>query len=186
MHDDQNRTGRSTAAKEPRLVDAKWAITGGALVALFGLGVMALVGSVGDYEARLLLEAALPTIRFLASSVITGSATVLALMLTILGISGQTEVDLNAVHYRRIVQVSVMSVVALIASLLLLMFLTFPLEEAQQLRDVYDVVYFVVLGISAAVGGMMVTVVLMLLNAIREMVAIFHPSATSRIVDDAG
>jgi len=186
MNDEQQRKVRNDSAHGPRLVDAKWALTGGALAAVFGIGVMILVGRVGDYEARLLLEATLPTIRFLASSVITGSATVLALMLTMLGISGQTEVDLKPTHYRRIVQVSVMSVVALIASLLLLMFLTFPLQESEQLRSLYSVVYYVVLGISAVVGGMMVAVVLMLLNAIRQMVEIFHPGASSRIVDDSG
>lgn len=76
---DGERDGRA-----PRFIGAKWALAGGAFTALFAVGVMSLVGRVGDYQARRLLEATIPTIRFLSSSVMTASATVLALMLTML------------------------------------------------------------------------------------------------------
>ncbi|NIP81417.1 MAG: hypothetical protein GWM90_20260 [Gemmatimonadetes bacterium] len=183
MSPDDRREKRNGSV-QPRFVDARWALTGGAFTAIFVLGLMGLVGGVADYEARRLLEATMPTIRFLSSSVMTASATILALMLTMLGMSAETEAELKGVHYRRIQQTSVMAVVALIASIAVLMILTFPLEESEQLRQFYSVVYYTLLGASAVLGGMMVSVVLMLLNAIRELVGVFHPRGDSQLLAD--
>lgn len=179
---DTAREENSSAAV--RFVDAKWAIAGGLFTALFAVGIMSLVGRIGDYEARRLLEASIPTIRFLSSSIMTASATVLALMLTLLAMSAETEAELTGVHYQRIQQASVMAVVALIASIAVLMILTFPLEESDELQEFYNIVYYTLLGASAVLGGMMVAVVLMLLNAIRELVRLFHPQGSSRVVSD--
>ncbi len=169
---------------EARLVDTRWAIAGGLVTALFALGVMSLVGRIGDYEARRLLEASMPTIRFLSSSTMTASATILALMLTLLGMSRDTDAQLKSRHYRRIQQASVMAVITLITSVGVLMVLTFPLDESEQLQDFYNVVYYTLLGVSSILGGMMVTVVLMLLNAIRELVGVFRPGGSSRLLAD--
>lgn len=183
MSPDDERTEQSST-RQPRFVDARWAITGGAFTALFAIGVMTLVGRVGDYEARRLLEATIPTIRFLSSSVMTASATILALMLTMLALSAETDAELRGTHYQRIQQVSFMAVVALITAIAVLMILTFPLEESEQLNQFYSLVYYTLLGASAVLGGMMVAVVLMLLNAIRELVRLFHPSGSSRLTRD--
>ncbi len=77
-----------------------------------------------------------------------------------------------------------MAVVALITSVAVLMILTFPLEQSQQLNGFYNVVYYALVACSAILGGMMVTVVLMLLNAIRELVGVFRPSGNSRLLAD--
>lgn len=184
MSSDDERDEKGSG-RQSRFVDTGWAITGGAFTTLFAVGVMLLVGQVGDYEARLLLEATMPTIRFLSSSVMTASATVLALMLTMIALSAEAEAELTGVHYQRIQQVSFMAVVALIAAIAVLMILTFPLEESEELSSFYDVVYYTVMGMSAVLGGMMVALVLMLLNAIRELVQLFHPRGSSRLTRDS-
>lgn len=184
MSPDDERNEMSSGRKS-RFAETSWAIIGGAVTTLFAVGVMVLMGQVGDYEARLLLESTVPTIRFLSSAVMTASSTILALMLTMLALSADAEAELTGAHYQQIQQVSLMAVVALIASVAVLMILTFPLEESEELASFYDLIYYTVMGASAVLGGMMVALVLMLLNAIRELVQLFHPSGSSRLTRDS-
>jgi hypothetical protein len=66
----------------------KWRpLIGGAITATVSLGVTLALGARGDAEALRLVESMVPTLRFLASSLITACATILALMLTVLGLS---------------------------------------------------------------------------------------------------
>lgn len=180
MSDDQGQN-EANESRGPRSADAKWPLAGGAFTALLAVGVMSLVGRVGDYQARRLLEATIPSIRFLSSSVMTASATVLALMLTMLALSAEMEADIRGVHYERIQQASIMAVVALITAIVVLMGLTFPLEDSEALNRFYNLIYYALLGSSALLGGMMVAVVLMLLNAIRDLVRLFHPTGSSSL-----
>lgn len=175
----------NSSGRRLRFAETSWAITGGVFTTLFAVGVMVFMGQVGDYEARRLLESTVPTIRFLSSSVMTASATILALMLTMLSLSADAEAELTGAHYQQIQQVSLMAVVALIVSVAVLMILTFPLEESEELTSFYDLIYYTIMGTSAVLGGMMVALVLMLLNAIREVVQLFHPHGSSRLTRDS-
>lgn len=73
-----------------------WALFGGALasVALFAMTIG--VGRVGDFQALRLIEAVLPTARFMASSAVAAAVTVLALLLTLLGLSLNSEFRFGA------------------------------------------------------------------------------------------
>lgn len=96
-------------------VDLRQALVGGAIAAVIaGLGV-GTTGVASGAEARLLLEGVLPTIRFLSSTVIAASATVLALMLTILNLGQGFDRPLRPEHYQRVRQISLLASVTIIA-----------------------------------------------------------------------
>lgn len=166
----------------PRMVDVKWAITGGVLATFAAMGGMMAIGTVGSYEARQLLEATLPTIRFLSSSAMTASATILALMLTLLSFSQAHDSEFKESHYVRILQVSWMAAATIIAATILLLLLSIPLEESEEVRTYYEWIYYAILVASAGLGGMVVTMILMLYNAIRGLVGLFRSAGESPLV----
>lgn len=167
------------------LVDPNLALAGGGVAALLTFLAMYALGSVGSVEARILLESTLPSIRFLYSTLGTASATILALMLTLLGLSEATERRLKHVHYRRVQQISWMAAAALLLSVGLLMVLIFPLEEAEGFPGGwFDIVYYVILGFSAVLGGLMFSLVAMLMNAIRHLVRVVRPGVEAPIAMD--
>ena len=158
------------------------ALIGGAVAAIVVYGVVATVGSVSPFEARRLLAAVLPTIRFLSSSVMASVATVMALMLTLLSLTYTSQYRFREIHFRRIRQISVLSTIALIASVALLMFLGLPVEEAEPLATYYDVVYYGITGAASIVGGLLIAIVLMLHRTIVGLVDIGHPTGDSHLI----
>ncbi|MGH7541821.1 MAG: hypothetical protein ACRELC_12560 [Gemmatimonadota bacterium] len=76
------------------LVDMRWAHVGGAVSTIIAVSGLSLVGRVSGFEGRALVESLMPTVRFLASTVATAAATILALMVTLLGLSQSMDRDL--------------------------------------------------------------------------------------------
>eukprot|EP00913_Durusdinium_trenchii_P028422 g26650.t1 len=135
------------------------------------VGVFAL--HVGSIEALHLLEATLPTTRFLCSAVMTASATVLALMLTMLSFGITTERELNRVIYHRLKQIALYDTLIFIAASCFLVMHCVPLRESDQMpTGWYAIVYYVVLCTASIVAGGVVTVVAMLYAAIRDLIQV--------------
>lgn len=169
-----------------RFVDLRDALIGGAIAAAVLFAAVTLIGSVSAFEARRLLGSVLPTIRFLASSVLAAGATVMALMLTLLSLTYTSKYEFNEVHFRRIRQISLLSTIAIVASIVLLLFIGVPVEEADQLRVYYDIVYYSVTAAASLLGGLLVAVVLMLHRTIAGLVDIGHPGGESHLIDIEG
>lgn len=164
-----------------------WAVTvgGGLLGAAIAFGTLLVLGSVGNLEARLLLESSLPTIRFIASAVATATATILALMLTLLSLSHTTNSTLRSLHYQRIAWISWLSSFAIVASIFLLILLALPMGDAEQLPSSwYEAAYYGVIGSTAVLGGLFFAVIIMLLNAVRGLISVVHPRMDSSLVVD--
>ncbi len=171
-------------SEQPRFVDLKWALAGGALTAATLFAGIGAVGRIGSFEALRLLESVLPTVRFLTSSVLAAGVTVLALMLTLLGLTYSTQWNFREAHYRRIVQISTLATITIVMSIGILLFLGIPLEAADRLRTYYNIVYYAVNASASIVGGMLVSTVLMLLQTIRGLVAIGHPNSQSDLIEE--
>lgn len=177
------REDREESDESRGLVDQRRAMWGGIFAGLMALAVVLIVGDVGDVEARLLLEATLPTIRFLASGVMAAAATILALMLTVLGITQTTEKRLRPVHFRRIRQISLAASGAIGVALLLLLVITFPLTESDKVPGSwYDFLYYGLMVLISVLGGLVVAIVLMLQNAIVALIDIVQPDRDSDLV----
>jgi hypothetical protein len=159
------------------------AVIGGFLVALFLAGVALTIGRVSAPEAEFLLESILPTARFLGSGVLTASATTLALMLTLLGLSASIDDPLTDAHYGRIRLIALIDTIAFIGATTLLMTIVIPFSDAAEIdASVHVVVYYALVLGSALLGGIMVTVVLMIYRTIVDMTDLFISGAESELV----
>ena len=182
---DGESSGEDARSHLPRFVDVRWTVAGGLFAAIVLFLVGSAVGLVSQHEARHLLEATLPTIRFLASGVLAAGATILALMLTLISLTEATELDFKPSHYRRLELISLMNAVAIIVSVVVLVFLSVPLGESDgPLRDYYHVVYYLIMVGASLLGGIMVAIVLMLHNAVRGLVTAMAPRGSSPLVHD--
>ncbi|MDX1567321.1 MAG: hypothetical protein R3223_05930 [Longimicrobiales bacterium] len=154
-------------------------VSGGAfLVTLF------LLGRLGASEAISILEATLPTIRFLCSSAIAATSTVLALMLTLLGVTERTETRFEDSHYARIRQVATLCVIAMVVAIGLLLFMSVPISESQELIPWYEAIYYTTFVVSAGLGGVLVAVVLILRKAVLNVVRVASPHRESSAAKD--
>jgi hypothetical protein len=161
------------------------ALFAGDLLALFGGVLAAAIALVGQWligrvysgaEARELIGSMLNSALFFAASVVTASATILALMLTMLSLSDQSKIDFDKVFFQRIEQIGVMSTISLASSILLLLFLSIPVQESDKVpTNWFTTIYYILIIALALLAGLLVSVVLMLLNAIRSLIANVRP-----------
>ncbi|REJ82717.1 MAG: hypothetical protein DWQ36_20030 [Acidobacteria bacterium] len=148
------------------------AITG-STAAVIGVGALVALGGISDWKGLALLEATLPTTRFLCAALITSSATILALMLTILSLGAGSEVKLNRGFYRSIRRIARLDTVAFVGAVLFLLLISIPLVEGDNVpTGWYDIVYYVTIGISCLLAGLVVTIVTMLYQAIDAAIVV--------------
>ncbi len=143
---------------------------------------MVVVGTASAFEARRLLDAVLPTVRFAASAYIAGGATILALMLTLVTFSISHDMEFRESHYRRIREIARLTTAVIVVSVMLLMFLSFPLGEADVNRGWYLWVYYAVLLGGAGTGGLFISVILMLFYAVRGLIGVGQDPEQSSLV----
>lgn len=165
---------------------SKKALYGGLLAGAIALGGQWLVGQVYDgYEARQLLEAVASSSLYLGSSIVTASATIIALMLTMLSLTKQADGDFDPVFFKRIQQIARLSTISLSAGILLLLFLSIPLQESDQVpANWFKTIYYILISFVAGLSGLAVGIVLMLLNAINSLIDVVRPS-TDKEVEEA-
>ncbi len=172
----------STPEASRRSTDLGLAAAGGLATAIVGFGGMTIVGTVGQFEARRLLDAVLPTVRFAATAYVTGGASILALMLTLITFSISHDLDFHRSHYARIRQIALLTTGVIVASVVLLMFLSFPVQEAAMDADWYRWVYYAILLGGAATGGVFISIILLLYYAVRGLIGIGEDPETSGLV----
>ena len=160
-----------------------------ALAAVVAAGIalagMLLVNVGSGSEARFLLEAMMPSVRFLCSAVMTASATVLALMLTLISFSSGQERRLKRSHYDRVRKIALVDTGTFAAAIILLLIISVPLAEAAEIpAGWYSVVYYVTVVYAAALGGALIAIVLMLYRAITDLIGVIHPDEVSDLVEE--
>lgn len=178
----QTTTPAETRERSERRQDLRWAAMGGVAAGAVGFGSMAIIGTASSYEARRLLEAVLPTVRFAASAYVAGGATILALMLTLITFSISHDLEFRESHYRRIRDIAALTTAVIVGSVVLLMFLSFPLGEADVDQGWYLWVFYAVLLGGAVAGGVFIAVILMLFYAIRGLVGVGQDPQNSSLV----
>lgn len=186
---EQAGTDSTEADRDERRDDLKWAAGGGIVAAAVGFGGMLIVGTVDAFDARRLVEAVLPTVRFAASAYVAAGATILALMLTLITFSISHDLEFRTSHYRRIRDIAALTTAVIVASVMLLMFLSFPLDEAGVEHDAYQWVYYTILFGGAVTGGALISVILMLFYAVRQLITVGEDVNESPLViteDDPG
>ncbi|NNF00587.1 MAG: hypothetical protein HKN25_16330 [Pyrinomonadaceae bacterium] len=182
----KNTSEESKEGERTLFIGSKKALIGAVLAGSISFGGQWLVGQVySAYEARQLLEAVAASSLYLGGAVVTASATVIALMLTMISLSKSSDGEFDAVFFRRVQRISFLSTVALIGGILLLLFLSIPLQESDQVPAHYfKTVYYVLIVYLSLLSGLLVGIVLMLLNAVNSLINVVKPDMDEE-VDEA-
>lgn len=170
---------RQKNSEKSLFVGGRRAIYGGISAAAVALVGQWLIGRVySGYEARQFLESLSSSALYFSSAIVTASATILALMLTILSLSSQADEDFDQVFFLGVERIAKLATVALMGGILLLLFLSIPIKESENVPGSwFTAIYYALIIILAALAGLLITIVLMLLNAISSLIDIMRPTA---------
>ena len=162
------------------------ALVGGGVAAGVMTAGALLVGLSGLAEnPRALLQAALSIADTLFSTAMIASSTMLALMLTMLGMTSDEPV--KGAFYGRVRQAALLATGTFCTATVFVLFLLIPLDEGQADRTLYEVLYYVITTVGALVGGALVALVLTLYGAITSLISLANESEDAGIAaDEAG
>lgn len=90
-----------------------------------------LLGSLSGYEAKILIKNSLSGLNVLCNTIVLASATILALLLTLLGLSSTSNSKLKKGHYIHIMQIARVDTVVFIVSLLSFLIFNLPITESE-------------------------------------------------------
>ena len=149
------------------------AFYGGIFSTIFlGFSVFVL-GSVSGYEAKQLIKGSLPGLNMLCNTIVLASATILALLLTLLGISTGTKSKLKNAHYKQVMSIATFDTILFIGALILFQLFNIPVTEADNIpTSWFDFIYWSILIFSSILSGMMITVILMLYSTVSNIIHI--------------
>lgn len=169
-----SRNFRSTNSKISFMnTIVKRAIVGGVVSTIvMGTGTF-ILGEVSGYKAKELLGSSLSGINMLCNTVILGSSTILALMLTLLSLSRAANSHLTKQHYRNVLKIAKFDTILIIAAIITFLMLNLPFTESAQVPNSwYAIIYYVSLGMASVLGGGMVAVITMLYGTIANIILI--------------
>ena len=166
-------------------VGTKKALIGGILAGATAFIGQWLVGNIySGWEARKLLEAVTSSALYFSSSIVTAAATIIALMLTMLGLTRDSDSEFDSIFFKRIQRIALISTITLISGVLLLLFLSVPVQESNEVPSSwYTVIYYILIGAIALLSGLIVAVVLMLYNAVTSLIDTVRPSMDEDVED---
>jgi len=163
----------------------KRAVYGGIIATVFtGLGVF-LLGNLTGYEAKQLISTSLSGINMLCNTIVLASATILALLLTLLGISTGTESKLKNDHYLQVLSIAKFDTVLFVGALILFQLFNIPITEAENVpTSWYTGIYWTTLFFSSVLSGMMITAILMLYGTVTNIINIVGLGRDHYLVHD--
>ncbi len=155
------------------LTQNKNAIFGGMATMVFvGLGAL-LLGNISGYEARELISSSLPGLNMLCNTIVLASATILALLLTLLGISSGTQSKIKSEYYKSVLNIAKFDTILFISALVLFQLFNIPITESDAVPTAwYAIIYWISLGTSSILSGFMVTVILLLYTTVDNIISI--------------
>jgi hypothetical protein len=173
---------RSKAERRAEKASINWSIIGGAMVATFTLIGLIIGGQVSTHDSALqLIEVMSPPLQMLAFATITATITMLALLLTMLGVIKQAEITYAKTFYDLIERISFFDTILLITCASLLTVLAIPITEAEtdMSEQAATILYYGLIVVNAAVSGLLVAAVLMLFDAIKSVIRTLHVQTNS-------
>lgn len=151
----------------------KRAITGGVISMTIMLLGTFLLGELSGYEAKSLIKNSVTGVNTLCNTIALASATILALLLTILGVSSGSKSKLKEDHYKHILQIARLDTIVFISALISFLIFNLPVTESETVPDEwYDILYYTTLGISSILSAAIIVVVLMLYNTLSSIIKI--------------
>lgn len=151
----------------------KRAILGGGIsLVVIATGTF-LLGRLSGYEAKVLIKNSLDGLNTLCNTIALASATILALLLTLLSLSSSASSKLKNDHYIHILQIAKFDTAVFIASVMAFLFLNLPITESDTVpENWYNNIYYISLAISSILSSALIVVVLMLYNTVVNIIKI--------------
>ncbi len=151
----------------------KRAIVGGLIATcIIGLGTF-LLGNLSGYEAKQLIESSLSGVNTFFNTVVLASATILALLLTLLSVSSGSNSKLKEEHYRYVLKIARLVTIIFISSITSFLLLNLPVTESNDVpNNWYAYIYYISIGLASIHCGGIIAVVLMLYNTISNIIKI--------------
>ena len=106
----------------------KRALLGGAISLAIILSGTFLLGKLSGYEAKILIRNSLTGMNTLCNTIALASATILALLLTLLGISSSSKSKLKKDHYRHILQIAKLDTFVFVAAVITFLIFNLPIK----------------------------------------------------------
>ena len=151
-----------------------------------------ILGQVSGYKALELIQNSMAGINMLCNTVILGCTTILALMLTLLGISRSSNSKLTNQHYRNLLVIARSNIILLVSTVITFLMLNLPISESEEVgRSWYEVIYYATLGMASILGGGFIAVVMMLYGTVVNVILIVglevkeHPLLSTEDVEEA-
>ncbi|SDS39272.1 hypothetical protein [Christiangramia echinicola] len=170
----------------------KRAIVGGIVSTLVMAAGTFILGQISGYKAMELLKNSMSGINMLCNTVILGSTTILALMLTLLGLSRSSESRLTDRHYKDVLMIAKSDTILIVAAVITFLMLNLPIRESEGVDSAwYDTIYYISLGMASLLGGGFIAVVMMLYGTITNVILIVglnikdHPLISSEDAKEA-
>ncbi len=149
------------------------ALYGGIIATLFTASGVFALGSISEYEARQLIKSSVPGFTMLCNTVVLASATILALLLTLLGISSGSKSKLKKNHYKQVLLIAKLDAILFIMAIAFFQFSNIPITEAENLPNSwYANIYWTTLAVSSLLSGGLVSIILMLYSTVRNIILI--------------
>lgn len=140
------------------------------IISMVGFSIVGQVYS--ETQSRFLLEAIAPSLRTLCFAVITASATIIPLLMTMLSLAYKAEREFDETFYMRLRVITWLGTIALISATLLLLMISIPITESDDLSQWYGTVYFAVVMGASIIAALLVGIIISLYKTMQGL--LFH------------
>lgn len=154
----------------------------GLIAAILVLGGNYLIGMINNADALEMINGSQPTIRFMCSAVMTATATILALLLTILSFTGNREEKLSKQHFKRLRIIARMCTGTFVMSTIGLLLLCIPYTKAEgsdEIANYFSIIYYLMQLYAALLGAGLITIVFMLYETAKTAIVLVDPTMDS-------
>ncbi|MEB8328385.1 hypothetical protein OO009_03385 [Flavobacteriaceae bacterium KMM 6897] len=150
-----------------------------------------LLGHLSGYEAKVLIKNSIDGLNTLCNTIALASATILALLLTLLSLSSNSTSKLKEEHYRHVLLIAKVDTAVFVAAVMAFLMLNLPITESDSVpENWFSTIYYISLAISSVLSSALIVVVLMLYNTVANIIKIVglgekdHPLAIQEEEDN--
>jgi hypothetical protein len=139
--------------------------------------LIVMTGQIYGHEAKNLLTALTSANLYYGSAVAGASATILALVLTLLSLAHGRMEDPPKAMFTRLHAIASFCVYSFIGAVILLLFSSFPFQEFNEEQQMlYKISYYVISAWNGMLAGHMITIILILRDTITFLIGHLSPS----------
>ena len=132
-----------------------------------------LLGKLSGYEAKILIKNSVSGVNTLCNTIVLASATILALLLALLGISSNSSSKLKKDHYKYVLDIAKLDTIVFIASIMAFLIFNLPITESDNVpANWFNFIYYATLTIASVLSAALIVVVLMLYNTVANIIKI--------------